>query len=232
MSVLQKRKLHKPPLIALTYTNIHVTDDVTVTSLSASDRHKTSAAADRLCQIALNRNYRENSKSVVSFQVAIKRNRVKRDPRVYWRAGSHSVCVCVCSVRSAHTVGQSSVRWVLLWRTAWARSINLPHTAACFILLFTLVFLLQFLCLQLLIVIPPTFVCCPRHSALLHTLITVAPPPAYIRLAGPVFLIKSASFQPSMAIVLWILHHVVLCVLVRHGFIFTETACAVVCCCV
>ena len=139
MSVLQKRKLHKRPLIALTYTNIHVTDGVTMTSLSASVQQKTSAATECLCKIALNRNYRENSKSGENFQVAIKgnrtKNRVKRDPRVYWRARSHSVCVR--SVPCAHTVGQCSDRWVLLWRTSCVCSINWPHScvfhiAVCF----------------------------------------------------------------------------------------------------
>ena len=62
-------------------------------SLSASLQHKTYAARDRLCQIALNRkglpiifaksrnptNYRANSKSGVNFQVALKQNREKRN---------------------------------------------------------------------------------------------------------------------------------------------------------
>ena len=79
-----------------------MTNNVTVTSLSASLQHKTYAARDRLCQIALNRkllrnifaksrktaNYREISKSGVNFQVALKQNHakingVKRDLPVF-----------------------------------------------------------------------------------------------------------------------------------------------------
>jgi hypothetical protein len=66
---------------------------MTVTSLSASLQNQTYAASDRLCQIAVNRkllriifaksrktaNYRENSKSGVNFQVALKQNRTKRN---------------------------------------------------------------------------------------------------------------------------------------------------------
>jgi len=61
-------------------------NDVTVTSLSASLQNMTYAARDRLYQLALNRklsriifaksrktaNYRENLKSGVNFQVALK----------------------------------------------------------------------------------------------------------------------------------------------------------------
>lgn len=68
-------------------------NDVTVTPLSASLQNMTYAARDRLCQIALNRkllciifaksrkpaNYRENLKSGVNFQVALKQNRAKRN---------------------------------------------------------------------------------------------------------------------------------------------------------
>ena len=52
------------------------------------------------------------------------------------------------------------------------------HTAVCFILLFTSVFLLQFLSQQLLVVILPTFLrsLFPHHSAVLHTLI-ICPSP-------------------------------------------------------
>ena len=57
------------------YESMHVPNGVTVTSLSARLRPKTSAATDRLCLIALNRNYPVNSKSGVNFQVALKRNR-------------------------------------------------------------------------------------------------------------------------------------------------------------
>ena len=66
---------------------------MTVTSLSASLKIKIYAARDRLCQIVLNRkllriifaksrkpaNYRENSKSGVNIQAALKQNRAKRN---------------------------------------------------------------------------------------------------------------------------------------------------------
>ena len=79
-----------------------MTNDVTVTSLSASLQNETHAAMDRLCQIALNRkllrmilaksrktaNYREIAKSGVNCQMALKqyrakRNSVKRDLPVF-----------------------------------------------------------------------------------------------------------------------------------------------------
>lgn len=57
-----------------------MTDGMTVRSLSASLQRKTSAATDRLCQMALNRKlWRKFEKKGVHLQVALKRNRVKLD---------------------------------------------------------------------------------------------------------------------------------------------------------
>ena len=59
--------------------SIHVTDGVTVMTLSASVLQKTSAAMDCLWQIALNQNYNVHSKSGVNSQVALKLNNTKRN---------------------------------------------------------------------------------------------------------------------------------------------------------
>ena len=64
--------------------SVHVTDGVTVMSLSASLLQKISVATNHLCQIVLNRKLSINSKSGVNFQgtwkwKCTKRNNLKRD---------------------------------------------------------------------------------------------------------------------------------------------------------
>ena len=69
---------HQPNL------TIHVTDGVTVTSLYASLQHKTSAARNRLCQIALNRKLSREFEKWCKFPSRIEAKSRKNESYLYF----------------------------------------------------------------------------------------------------------------------------------------------------
>jgi len=99
--------------------SIHVTDIVTVTSLSHSLQHKKSEAMDSLCQIVLNQKLSCKFNSGVNFQVTLKwchakRNCIKQD---------------LCVLR--HTaVTASNISATLLYWKPLTENKNVPQTAA------------------------------------------------------------------------------------------------------
>jgi len=78
--------------------SIHVTDGVTVISISASVLHKISAATDRPCQIALNRKLSLKFENCCKFWSRVNAKSLKKMPvcnkfsstfeRVYWECSS------------------------------------------------------------------------------------------------------------------------------------------------